>query len=91
MVERMTWADREGIATGVMGEIHKGVPINEENRASVWEFRKEGVESLRELLRKSYIKKGIRAVLFGVHNGPDTIKYAIFVQSGFLKLVGDDD
>ncbi len=86
----MSWAEREGIATGVMGEIHKGIPINEENRATNWESYREGISQLKALLQKAYIKKGIRAVLFGVFDGAELPKYAIFVQPGFLRDVSSE-
>jgi hypothetical protein len=87
---RKSWADRAGIKTGVIGESVDGIPIRESNRASVWEFRKEGIEILQRLAREQYTRKGVRCTLFGVRDG-STIKYAIFVENGFLKDVTEDE
>lgn len=86
---RKSWADRQGIKTGIWGEIVDGIPIREENRATVFEFRKEGIQVLQKLLREQYLRKGVNAVLFGIEGAVD-IKYAIYVQSGFLKPVEDE-
>lgn len=87
---RKSWADRQGIRTGVWGEIVDGIPIREENRATVWEFRKEGIEVLMKLAREQYTKKGVRCTLFGIEEGKN-IKYAVFVQPRFLKEVDEDE
>jgi hypothetical protein len=85
-----SWTDAVGIPTGVFGEVlSSGIRIAEENRATGWEFRRAGIETLRKMCRDNYQLKGVRATVFGVHDGPDTIKYAIFVQDNFLTEVGD--
>jgi hypothetical protein len=91
LARRKSWADRQAIRTGVWGEIQDGIPIKEENRASVWEFRKEGIEALLHIMQKSYRDKKVKAVIFGIDEGQANIKYAIFVQSGFLVPVGEDE
>jgi len=85
-----SWADTVGIPTGVLGEVlSSGVRIAEENRATVWEFRRAGIEVLRKMCKDNYKAKGVNAVVFGVYEGPETVKYAVFVQDGFLTEVGD--
>jgi hypothetical protein len=85
---RKSWADQQGIKTGVMGEIVDGINITESNRATVYEDRREGIESLLNIARENYRKKGVNAVVFGVWYGADKLKYAVFVQNNFLKEVG---
>jgi hypothetical protein len=85
------WADRENIASGVFGETYRGITIKEENRATTWEFRRSGIEMLQKILKENYLDKGVHAVLFGVYDSPDTVKYAIFCRDGFLRHVGEDD
>jgi hypothetical protein len=87
---RKSWADRQGYKTGLWGEIVEGIPIREENRATVFEFRKEGIEALQSYLRQQYTRKGVHAVLFGIEGNND-IKYAVFVRPGFLKNVDEED
>lgn len=89
MVEqtRKSWADRQGIPTGVMGETISGILISEENRATVYERFKEGIAELKNIEQYNYRHKGVQAITFGVHfNG--TIRYAVFCQNGFIKDVG---
>jgi len=88
MNSRKSWMDRQGIPTGVLGEVVDGITIAEENRATVYEDRREGVEFLT-LWYRHYRSKGTKCVLFGVHE-PDRIKYAVFVQPGFLRKVQTD-
>jgi hypothetical protein len=89
---RKSWADRERIPTGVFGEICNGVTIKEENRATGWEFRRDGIEVLLKIAKESYIKKGIKAVVFGVDgDGKTAIRYAVFVQDGFLVPIDDNE
>jgi hypothetical protein len=87
---RKSWADRAGIPTGSWGEIANNIPIREENRATVWEFRKEGIEILMKIAREQYTKKGIHCTLFGIDEGND-IKYAVFVRPRFLTEVTEDE
>lgn len=87
---RKSWADQQGIRTGVWGEVLNGVTICEDNRATTWEFRQDGIELLRKILHENYLQKGVKAVLFGVdEDGHSAIKYAVFVRSGFLTPVSD--
>lgn len=83
---RKSWADQQGIRTGVFGEVIDGVEICEKNRATVWEQHRQGIEELREFMQKNYRSKRVPAVLFGVWHG-GVIKYAVFVVDGFLKEV----
>ncbi len=87
---RKSWADREGIPTGTWGEICNNIPIKEDNRASVWEFRKEGIEVLMKLAKQQYTMKGVNCTLFGIDEGKD-IKYAIFVEPRWLTPVTEDE
>lgn len=87
---RKSWADRAGIRTGSWGEVVDGIPIIEDNRATVWEFRKEGIEILMKLAREQYTKKGVNCILFGIDAGKD-IKYAVFVQSRWLIPVDENE
>jgi hypothetical protein len=91
MASRKSWADQQGIPTGVWGEVYFNIPILEVNRATGWEFRREGVEILLKMCRENYILKGVRAIVFGVQEGISATKYAVFVQSGFLKQVTEDE
>lgn len=93
MHSQKSWADRQGIKTGVMGEVIDGITIAERNRATVYEFRKEGIQQLQHYMRTHYTghKNRVNAILFGVHFGYDEIKYAVFVEDGFLKEVGEDE
>ena len=92
MATRKSWADQQGIPTGVWGEIYFKIPILEKNRATGWEFRKEGIETLLKICRENYISKGVRAIVFGVDEGNGAaIKYAIFVQNGFLREVTEEE
>lgn len=75
----------QGIKTGVFGEIVEGVEISEENRATCYETRREGIEVLQRICWNNYVRKGVDAVLFGVSCGADRYKYAVFVRSGFLR------
>jgi hypothetical protein len=83
---RKSWADRQAIPTGVWGELVNNIPIREDNRASVWEFRKDGISTLLNIMRSQYRDKGVNCTMFGIDDGK-SIKYAIFVQPGFLKKV----
>ena len=89
-MQRKSWSDQQGIPTGVIGDIYRngGMTINiqEKNRATIYEWRREGIEILQKILRENYLRKGIRAVLFGIHD-TKVIKYAIFVQDNFLKEI----
>lgn len=87
---RKSWADKQGVPTGSWGEIVNDIPIYEENRATVWEFRKEGIEVLIALAKQQYTMKGIRCTLFGIDEGKD-IKYAVFVEPRFLIDVTEDE
>jgi hypothetical protein len=87
---RKSWADRQCIPTGYWGEVIGGIHIREENRATVWEFRREGIEELQRIMISQYKSKGVRCTLFGIDDGKN-IKYAVFLQSGFLKKVDDDE
>jgi hypothetical protein len=80
-----SYIEQQKLQTGVLGEVYRGIPITEETRVSNWAFRKCRIQSLQENLKKVYLAKGIRAVLFGVHDGADIIKFAIFVQPSFLE------
>jgi hypothetical protein len=85
------WVDQMHLPTGVWGEFRQGVWIDEENRASVFEFRKEGIQLLLKICRDNYTRKNVRAIVFGVqHDGPET-KYAIFVERKFLRPVSEDE
>lgn len=91
-MDRKSWADRQGILTGVYGEVINGIPIQEKNRATVYEFRKAGIEVLQKITRENYIEKGVQAVLFGILDEDAGLhKYAVFVQSGFLQNVEEED
>jgi hypothetical protein len=86
-----SWADSSGIRTGVLGEVLDcGITIAEKNRATGWEHRRAGIEVLQKICRESYRKKGVNALVFGVYDGPDVIKYAVFVQNGFLTEMDDE-
>lgn len=87
---RKSWADRQSIPTGSWGETFCNILIKEENRASVWEFRKDGIEVLMKLARQQYTLKGVNCTLFGIDEGRD-IKYAIFVESNWLIPLNEDD
>lgn len=87
---RKSWADSMGIRSGVMGEIVDGVTISEENRATVYETRKEGIEMLRKIWWENYAAKGVQAVLFGIWYGENQVKYAIFVEDNFLREVDEE-
>lgn len=80
-----TWADRAGLPTGVMGEYYYDIHICEANRATVYEERREGIETLCAI-RDSYRRKSVDAAVFGIDGGKN-IQYAVFVQSGFLRDV----
>ena len=86
---RKSWADREGIPTGVEGETYRGIWIRDENRATVFEFRKAGIEVLRKIA-VGYNAKGVKAVLYGTQSS-NGHKYAVYVQDGFLREVGEDE
>jgi hypothetical protein len=88
MSKGLSWATKQRIPTGVLGELYRGIPITEQNRVSNWVFSSHGkarLETLQKVLTNNYLDKGVRAVLFGVHDGPETIKYGIFVQPSFLE------
>ena len=89
-VSRKSWADRQGILTGVEGEFHGGVWIEEKNRATVYEYRRAGIETLRDICLQ-YRRKKVKAVLFGTPSPNGQPRYAVYVQSGFLRDVGEDD
>jgi hypothetical protein len=83
---KKSWADSVGLPTGVMGERTKsGINIKEENRATEWEEYRAGIEILRDICQKNYRSKGVEAVLFGVWFGPNKVRYAVFVQDGFIR------
>jgi hypothetical protein len=86
-----SWADWQNIPTGVFGEICHGITIKEENRATVWEYRRAGIEILQKILRENYLYKGVPAVLFGVWESPEVVKYAVFCRDGWLKEVSEDE
>ncbi len=65
-----------------------GIPIREENRATVFETRKAGIEILQKILRENYLSKGVHAVLAGIPtNSYPKYKYAIFVENDFLREI----
>jgi hypothetical protein len=74
--------------TGAMGEIYKGVRISEETRQTPWAAfesrKKQQLVELQHTLQRDYVGKGLRAVIFGVHDGPQVVKYAIFAPEIFL-------
>lgn len=88
--ERKTFADYAGLPTGIYGERYEGVLICEENRATVFEYRPDGIQQLIDYKNQNYRRKGINACVFGVDDGV-TIKYAVFVKSGFLRDVSEDE
>lgn len=88
---RKSWADQQGIKSGVWGEVVDGINIKEANRATVWAITKEDIQTLWQIMHNSYRRKGVKAVVFGVHHGPSVIKYAVFVKDGFLQNVGEED
>lgn len=90
----------ENIETGHFGTVCKGISIMESNRATVYETTEEGVNCLKAYMVNNYITKGVKAVLFGITISPfcqeqgwedkstqPEVKYAVFVQNGFLKEV----
>lgn len=85
MGQGKSWADRQGFPTGVLGETYQGVRISEENRATVYESRREGIEQLRDYLHNNYRRKGIKAVIFGIHRPGDRIEYAVFCEDNFIR------
>jgi len=72
------------IQRAVEGEILKGIPIVEDNRATVYEQHVEGAAQLQKYMQTNYINKGVRAVLVGVVKN-DNLRYAVYVQPGFLR------
>lgn len=64
------------------------IHICEETRATTYEFRRAGIEILQKILEDNYLSKGVDAVLYGIA-GPEP-KYAVFVQSGWLREVEPD-
>jgi len=89
-MNRKTWADRQGIATGVLGEVYRGVRIAESNRATVYESEEHGIRVLQRIARENYKRKNVKAVLFGVDDYLNkTRSYAVFVEDGFLREVVD--
>jgi hypothetical protein len=87
---RKSWADRQHIPTGYWGEVVGGIHILEKNRATVWEFRREGIEELQRIMISQYKSKGVRCTLFGIDDGKD-IKYAIFLENNWLVKVDEDE
>lgn len=77
---RKTWADRIGLATGVIGERHKGILISEENRATKYFIKRADLEQLRIDLHNNFRRKRINAVIFGIET-PHAILYAIFASN----------
>jgi histidinol phosphatase-like PHP family hydrolase len=88
--QRKSWADQQGIRTAVFGQTIDNIHIEEKNRATVYERYKEGIQELRAYLQNNYRSKGIEAVLIGIEAGEE-VKYAVFVQDGFLREVGGDE
>jgi len=103
MPSNSSWADRQGIKIGKLGDRVAGswgypadsggyekqiIHICEANRATTYEFRKSGIEILQKILHDNYLSKGVDAVLYGIA-GPEP-KYAIFLTSGFLREVEPD-
>lgn len=86
---RKSWADLQGILTGFWRDKVDGILITEDNRASVWEFRREGIEVLQQIMISQYKNKGVRCTLFGIDDGK-TIKYAIFLQNGWFRKIEDE-
>lgn len=89
-----------GLPSGTWGMIVDGIPILEKNRATVWEFRRSGIEILQQICQKNYRDKRINAIVFGIEecretNMPgafvETVKYAVFCESGFLINVSEDE
>jgi hypothetical protein len=88
MSRRVSYAEEQKIQTGVLGEIYRGIPITEDTRISHWVRSRDGarpIKSLQDMLKKNYLDNGVRAVLFGVHEGLSNIRFAIFVQPSFLE------
>lgn len=90
-MSRKSWADQQGIKTGVLGETINGITIAECNRATTYEDRRGEIEVLRSILQTNYRSKGVKAVLFGIEVADQRPKYAVFVEAGFLQEVGIND
>jgi len=88
-VKMVTWAEQQGIPTVRWGDMIDRINIQEENRATVWEFRRAGIEGLLSLMQKAYTSKGIGAVLVGIERG-EQVGYAVFVEDDFLTDVGEE-
>lgn len=92
--QQKTWADNIGIKTGVVGETIDGVLICEGNRATVFEYHRAGIEILLRITRQNYLRKSVPAVLCGIPTfNPElpNFKYAVYVRSGFLRDVPEDE
>lgn len=74
---RKSWADRNGIPSGSLGEIYNGLEISAVNRATPYVVTRPEIEQMRLDLHENFRRKKIAAVLFGVVT-PTGCKYAIF-------------
>lgn len=89
MSRGQSWANKQHIPTGEMGENYRcayhgrDIHICEANRATCYEERREGIETLMRIRDENYRLKNVDAVVFGIEGGKN-IQYAVFVESGFL-------
>lgn len=95
MANKGTWIDSVGIKNGKLGDVVDGVNITEENRATIYEERKAGIQELLGYQQSNYTKKGVKSVIYGVRLPIGTrgehrtilskhIYYAIFCEDGFI-------
>lgn len=74
---RKSWADRNGIPSGSLGEIYNGLEISAANRATPYVVTRPEIEQMRLDLHENFRRNKIAALLFGVVT-PTGTKYAIF-------------
>lgn len=87
MPRKTSYATMPEIPTGVLGQIHRGIPISEDTRVSTWETRAAAIKMLERMLESQYNNKKVRAVLFGVYDAHTGVtRYAIFVQTPQMNL-----
>lgn len=87
---RLTPENFETLPVVSLGATVNGIPITEENRATVYEFYRPGAEILAQYMEKSYTSKGVRAALVAVKHPSLGHRYAVFVEPGFLTAIDDD-
>jgi hypothetical protein len=91
-MSRKTWADLQGLPTGVEGEIVNGITVSDSRRVTEYAERRADIELLVKIKNSNYRSKGVNAVVFGIDKGEGRMCYAVYVEDSFkiYKVEAED-